>query len=60
LIEHDRLDTIHSQQPVPSCFPLFKCCEWLVSNRFVSKRRPSVPLYLHIIPTHYAYLRIDF
>jgi len=28
------------QRPVPRSFPLFKRCEWLVSNRFVSKRRP--------------------
>jgi len=55
-----RLDTSHSQRPVPSCFSLFKCCEWLVFNRFVSKRRPSVPLQLPIVPTHYAYPGIDF
>jgi len=27
------------QRPVPRGFPLFKHCEWLVFNRFVSKRR---------------------
>jgi len=31
----------HQQQrPVPRGFPLFKCYEWLMSNWFMSKRRP--------------------
>jgi len=33
------------QRPVPRGFPLFKRCEWLVFNRFVSKRRPPVIMY---------------
>jgi len=34
------------QRPVPRGFPLFKRCEWLVSNRFVSKWRPSYFWYI--------------
>jgi len=36
--------TNHSDRCLEA-FPLFKRCEWLVFNRFVSKRRP--PLYPH-------------
>jgi len=30
----------HQPQRLSRGFPLFKRCEWLVSNRFVFKRRP--------------------
>jgi len=37
---HGSIGHHQPQRPVPRSFPLFKRCEWLVSNRFVSKRRP--------------------
>jgi len=41
-IDHVSIGHHPPQRPVPRGFPLFKRCEWLVSNRFVSKRRPPV------------------
>jgi len=38
-----------SQRPVPRGFPPFKRCEWLVFNRFVSKRRPPYCEHWNII-----------
>jgi len=29
LFAHVVIDYSHSQRPVPRCFPLFKCYEWL-------------------------------
>jgi len=37
---HGSIGHHQPQQPVLRGFPLFKRCEWLVFNRFVSKRRP--------------------
>jgi len=37
---HVAIDHSHSQQPVPTDFPLFKRCEWLVINCNVGKRAP--------------------
>jgi len=37
---HGSIGHHQPQRPVFRGFPLFKRCEWLVFNRFVSKRRP--------------------
>jgi len=42
-IDHVSIGHHQSQRPVSRGFPLFKRCEWLVSNRFVFKRRPPHP-----------------
>jgi len=43
---HGSIGHYQLQQPVRSRgFPLFRCCEWLVFNRFVSKRRPPARRY---------------
>jgi len=39
---HGSIGHHQPQRPVPRGFPLFKRSEWLVFNRFVSKRRPPL------------------
>jgi len=48
-----RLDTTNHSDRWPRGFPLFKRYEWLVSNRFVSKRRPPLLLHACLYP-HYC------
>jgi len=39
----------HSQQPVPRDFPLFKRCEWLVSNWTVCYQNPLLGTYQDLL-----------
>jgi len=47
---HGSIGHHQPQRPVPRSFPLFKRCEWLVSNRFVSKWRLPHYSYIATVP----------